>query len=1243
MIAGRGPLTVLIAAAVGVLLALIALPSRPPGAAPERSTHVDRHTGAAVPTADALRRRLRATGEAGTALGALRALDPTTRASAALHDLEELLLAELSVPTPSERPVAPPTQPDELVDWLTLRDGDGPIAAATERLFLNEEGLDGDAARYAARLRDGSRPVSPATCLGLARRFEQAGRPRARDRWLRHAFAADPTAPDTRRGLAEALVGAGRHQAARAVLGPAHRRDDLPLVALRADVAGWLGDAATEAADLDRLRDGADSSPIASVRADPVRAAELHEHLGAPDAALPHAEDLARAAGTAAALRQVGLRALRAGAHERGFALLHEALDAEDDPALRRELADLALADQRIELARSLRASGPTMAELADDDPLATRARRADAETAARYSAPSPAAIAADPPAHLAEADTQIALLVALGQRDAARALARAVADWPLPTPLFFARLDRFASAGVADLDGRVAHRLSAVDLDTDALPALLAEVETAPENWPTTLDALRRQHLGDPRVLASVVRAWVDHPEDAAVRLLRAERLTELYPHDARVRAVQVDRAAWAGDRPAELDARVALLRLAPDDLDNRSRIVDLHAALGTPLRAASAAAGLDVLADDPFAASLRTARLLFDADLPHSARSLLADRLRATDLSADRLRATAATCFDLGFQRLAHLAYQRLDALEPGRASTRLRLGLLAAWSGDPRNAIPDLRAALGAESLTIDDLDRGTRDLAHHQLGEALWSTGAVDEATIHYETVLRGTALLPTPLDREPSTRAAHALRRLGRPADAAELLLDCRRRWPDDRGVALALVECLDEAGRRDDADLLLATLLAADPLPGDAALLAIRRSAASEDPAAHATARTLAAQLLAAHPATGPVDAAQVHAVLGELDLRTGHYRDAVTRFQRWQALAPEDPAAAAALDRARRPLDTHLLFTGRWRAVADDRTTSVSASASTALDDGLRLHTRLGHARYQGRSPAVASGSRELDSDTVLFDATLEHATADGSRHLTGGVSLFPGLDGQAPLGGFVAARFSAIGAAYRSLELRAGVQELWDDPAAAPSLEGRRDSLAADGYASLDDATFAGAALRLRRLSARDPNTGERLDDLQLDGQLTLGRVLTGPSSAAVSDRFRIDQSRGLPNWLDLTGAAQRDPRVSAWLSWQSIHLLGDAELPALLPIGDRFDYALLGARAEQVFADGFGAGVEGFAGYEIHSGDPSFALEGSATWQPDADLQFTLRGGWGRALGRADENPDSYEVFAEGRIRW
>ena len=26
------------------------------------------------------------------------------------------------------------------------------------------------------------------------------------------------------------------------MLGPAHRRDDLPLVALRADVAGWLGD-----------------------------------------------------------------------------------------------------------------------------------------------------------------------------------------------------------------------------------------------------------------------------------------------------------------------------------------------------------------------------------------------------------------------------------------------------------------------------------------------------------------------------------------------------------------------------------------------------------------------------------------------------------------------------------------------------------------------------------------------------------------------------------------------------------------------------------------------------------------------------------------------------------------------------------------------------------------------------------------------------------------------------------------
>ena len=105
MIAGRGALTVLIAAAVGVLLALIALPGVPPG---ESSGPVDRHTGARVATADALRRRIRGLGEAGAALGALRSLDPRSQALPGLAALERLLTEELATPRPSPRPVAPP-------------------------------------------------------------------------------------------------------------------------------------------------------------------------------------------------------------------------------------------------------------------------------------------------------------------------------------------------------------------------------------------------------------------------------------------------------------------------------------------------------------------------------------------------------------------------------------------------------------------------------------------------------------------------------------------------------------------------------------------------------------------------------------------------------------------------------------------------------------------------------------------------------------------------------------------------------------------------------------------------------------------------------------------------------------------------------------------------------------------------------------------------------------------------------
>jgi hypothetical protein len=111
---------------------------------------------------------------------------------------------------------------------------------------------------------------------------------------------------------------------------------------------------------------------------------------------------------------------------------------------------------------------------------------------------------------------------------------------------------------------------------------------------------------------------------------------------------------------------------------------------------------------------------------------------------------------------------------------------------------------------------------------------------------------------------------------------------------------------------------------------------------------------------------------------------------------------------------------------------------------------------------------------------------------------------------------------------------------------------------------------------------------------------------------------------------------------PMLDVWVTYEAIRLLGDQDLADLIPIGTDFDYLTAGARSEFHLAQGLGAGVEGYAGFDLASHDPIFGVQAGLTWRPSRAAEIFALAGYGTALGRAGDD-DSFLFRIGLNWRW
>jgi len=379
---------------------------------------------------------------------------------------------------------------------------------------------------------------------------------------------------------------------------------------------------------------------------------------------------------------------------------------------------------------------------------------------------------------------------------------------------------------------------------------------------------------------------------------------------------------------------------------------------------------------------------------------------------------------------------------------------------------------------------------------------------------------------------------------------------------------------------------------------------------------------------------------AGTQAELGRADELAGRGRAARDAYGHSLLLQPDNRDVSAALGRLADSVAAQLYAEGAYRRAGQDRLGEVWAKATKALasNERVRLGAALGFAEYSGRADAVNAGATDVDADVVHLQAAAFWHFARLNT-LAAGLAAYPGAPGDFPLGGW--ARLHLLKQdPYRSLEVGLFGHLLLDEPTAAPGLGGRTSGLRAAYARDVGRRFWASAEVLLAYLSIDNPSA----DDPYFRGAFTFGwRVVQGEARVAPP----LDLTRAsLPGLVGthLTDPPKETPgpEVSLWVTYEPVRLLGNEELAALLPIGTRFDYLTLGARGDFHLAPAWGAKLEGYFGTDLAADEPIFGVEGGLTWRPSYRAELTLVGGYGTALGRADD-VDSFHVRLGFSWRW
>jgi hypothetical protein len=256
--------------------------------------------------------------------------------------------------------------------------------------------------------------------------------------------------------------------------------------------------------------------------------------------------------------------------------------------------------------------------------------------------------------------------------------------------------------------------------------------------------------------------------------------------------------------------------------------------------------------------------------------------------------------------------------------------------------------------------------------------------------------------------------------------------------------------------------------------------------------------------------------------------------------------------------------------------------------------------------------------------------------------RHrVGGGVEFFPGANGNAPVS--LWAGLHLLGSdPYWSARARGWFNELFDRPAAAAGLGGRSSGLALEGDVELPARFWVGGGARYERLSLDFDGTAP--EDPRVIATATLGwRAIDG--ATRVADPHRVESAL-MPGIVGarlpvIRPGASRNA-LSIWANVATYRLLGDAELSALIPLGERFDYVTLAARYDRHLGDGLGLMAESYVGREFVEGRNVFGVAAGLGWRPKRTFELALVGAYGSALGRTGDE-DSFFVRLGLTWRW
>jgi predicted Zn-dependent protease len=1239
--AGLRRLIVFGALGAAALAGLVALPDR--AATPA----LDHRTGERARTPALILEQARHLGDARAALDLLRTL-PDAETAPDLAMAVQSLRAELTtaaVPTDGSHPLHARLHTSftagELAAWLADLEDDAHVAARTHAFFApsadlaaaseHGERVPPDALAARALEQDASGDTLDVTAhLAVAAAFSAAGRLRARTRWLLRAFAAFPHDERLRLQLALTYCKDGRYREALAVTstGLGRPANDTAFWQLRCQLARWLGQQDLEADALERVLQ---TEPGATALR--LRLLELYAALGRADAASAQAAALADRTKGLLEREQAVAAALEAGDARQAIEHLQSLVAAGHDVQLARErIVDIALLDldhgQAITTLRELIAAHPE----ADDykQRLERVYRRCDmAEPLADLLAER----FAQQPADLDLGLELLHLLVGLERRAQAEAVLARMQDSQTRPATFFKQIARIAATSALQRQRPV----EAYAEELAASPAL------TPSDLAAALDGLRpvarqrrfkptleilAQRFGHEAVMQRFLLDLVQAEADVATSVATAEEVAALSNEASLVRE-WAKRAAWVGLHDSERKARTRLADLDPEDLDNRQALAWMLTTAGEHKAALPHWRALVAHGARGDVAAAYVEALLRCGEESEALRFLRAQAEHPDASLEERLRAAEAL---LGANQTAAAAasYERVLALVPEHPQALLRLGQIKFWANDPGGAVPLLERRLALEPAG----DHGHAQ-THFALAEALVALRRGDEAAAHYEAALRALEARAVAADTnaaEDAELTARCLARLHRDGAAIAAYEQAIALAPAATELHLDLAELLRGKGDLASAHAAIAAALAVAPEHKRA--LRARADLALEegDPA---RARSDLERSLELHGADADVFAALAHA--HEL---AGDYVDALDAYRRQLALQTD---SRAALRGARDMFDRTQPFAGGavhfQRAGRDHRTLS-EAHGAADVADRVRLSLHAGLGEYSGRSPAVAGGTRALRERIVTLGGQLAWRL-HGRTELAAGGELYadaPGdrgagwlnlhLEGQRP---------------YAALDLRLALGELWTDAAAGAALGARRDGGEVQGHYNLGDRAWVAGEFGLWSARARDPASGGEVEDTLLHAQVAVGWRFTAQSVNAVADRFRRNHAPTGPFGPAAAFGDADDWQAAAWLAVHTTRLLGREELPAVLPVGDRFDYALLAGRIDKQLGARLGAMVEGFAGSELHTGDATWSLGAASSFRPHDQFTATLGVSFGDAMARQGAGSSTTSVFLHLQGRW